>query len=156
MQLFNTANDTYLPAQFNPSGFEESLGANYSRQQVLGLSHQVKQFSNTEDTKFTFSLFHRATDGGRAELDRILFARTFLRASCHPRQANTLKTGGAPRLLFIWPTFLVFECVLTSVRFKYTQFNFRGEPTAYTADVTLEEVRDMLVTMQDVLDGGGR
>lgn len=156
MQLFNTANDTYLVAQFNPAGFEETIGVNYSRQQVLGLSQQVKQFAHTEDTKFTFALFHRATDGGRAEMERILFARTFLRASCHPRQANTLRTGGAPRLLFIWPNFVVFECVLTALKFRYSQFNFRGEPTAYTADVTLEEIRDVMVTMQDVLDGGGR
>jgi hypothetical protein len=152
MVLANLANNEVLEAQFNPTDFEETVGVNWARQTVPGLSHQVKQFINTKDVQFKLELFNRVSDGGPAELARIKDARKFLYAACHPRRAQSLVGGGAPRLLFVWPKLITLTCVIDSLTFKYTRFNIEGDPVSYTSTLVLEEIRDVVVTMEDILD----
>jgi hypothetical protein len=54
-------------------------------------------------------------------------------------------------VLFIWPTFISLTCILRNLRFTYTQFNKNGSPIAWKAKITLEEIRDVFVSMEDIL-----
>jgi len=151
LTLVNIATTEHLEAQFNPTELEEALGANFARLTVPGLSHQRKQFINTEDDKFTFSIFNHCIGEGPEGQARMLKTRSWLRALVHPRRTGGDRDG-SPRTLLIWPGFLSIVCRLTSLGFKYTQFNrMTGAPIAYTASLTMEEQRDSFVGMEDVL-----
>ena len=155
VQLVNIEVDKTLDAQFNPTEFEEQLGVNYSKMTVPGLSHQVIQYTNTENVSYSLELFFDATDLGIQGSARILESRRFLYAACHPLATpGRIVGGGAPRILFIWPDMISLMCVMTKLSFKYTRFNKYLGPTAYTANVTLEEIRSSLVTMEEVLENG--
>ncbi len=105
--------------------------------------------------KFTFDLFYHCVDGsGPAGLQAILDDRKFLYSLTHPWRADSIQRGGAPRVLFIWPTFISLTCVITSLSFQYTLFNKQGAPIAYKASVGLEEIRDVFVSMEDILTFG--
>ena len=155
VQIVNLDADRTLEAQFNPTDLEEQIGASYTKLTVPGLSHQVVQYTNTENATYSFELFMDATPLGVQGLDLILEARKFLYAACHPKATPGRLVGeGTPRLLLIWPGILSIKCVLTKLQFRHTRFNKLLEPTAYTANVTLEEIRSSLVTMEDILAHG--
>lgn len=154
MTLVNMVTGDARTAQFNPTELEEALGATYAKHQVPGLSHQRKHFINTDDVTFNFELFYHAMSGKASDLQAILDDRKFLYALAHPRRAGGISKGGAPRALFIWPTFISLTCVITKLTFKYTHFNSAGSPTRWSARVTLEEIRDEFVGMDDILAQG--
>lgn len=155
MTLVNAVTLGTLEVQYNPAELEEALGVNFQRQTILGQSHQQMQYVNTENEKFTFDLFNCATDAGPVGYEKMLSDRKFLLAACHPvGAAGTLEKAGTPRLVFIWPGLLSLTCYLTSLKFKYTQFNKLSQPTAWVASVGLEEVRDVRVSMEDILAQG--
>lgn len=156
MQLVNLVTTKVMEAQFNPEEFTEQLGAVYAKLTVPGLSHQVKQFIHTEDVAIEFELYyHSNTSGSQVEQQkRILAARTFLYAAVHPWSSSTIKKGGPPRVLFVWPNFISLTCVITKLRFRYTRFNLQGAPVAYRAAVGIEEIRDVHVTMEEILANG--
>lgn len=156
MFFVNLRTNDFLEAQFNPAEFEEVLGTNWAKQTIPGLSHQVKQFIHTEDVKFDLELFYHAkTDGGQiAALKDLHKARLFLYSACHPRRANSIAGGGSPRIVFCWPNMISLQCVLTNLRLNYVDFNIQGTPTALRAKVSMEEIRDAHVTMEDILTQG--
>lgn len=155
MRLTNLAANTTLSAQFNPTQFEESLGANYAKLSVPGLSHQVLQYSYTENVTYSLELFNNAIGGGPDGWQRIMDARTFLYAAVHPQaDVSGIRKAGAPRILFTWPEMISLTCVITKLAFSYTQFDYMGRPMAYTAKVDLEEVRDSFVSMTDIYAAG--
>jgi hypothetical protein len=150
MSLTNIKTGETIEPNFNPTEFEEEYGATYARQTVVGLGHQVLQFINTNNAKFDVELPFSAVDGGRAELARIARARIFLIAACHPVRANSILSGGAPRILFVWPNLLSLTCVLTNLKIKHTKFNRSGATVYFMASVTLEEIRDVNLLMEDI------
>lgn len=152
MTLVNLATQDILEAQFNPTEFKETLGAIYARHTVPGLSHTQKHFVNTDDVKFKLTLFHRAVT--RTELEDIKRARIFLYAACHPRKADSISKGGAPKLLFIWPKTISLPVTLMTLDFSYTNFNIEGDPVSWSAACDFEELRDRVVTMEDILAQG--
>jgi hypothetical protein len=155
MVLVNMVTGDARTPQFNPSEFEEKLGATYADLQVPGLSHKVQHFINTENVKYSFDLMYHCLDGsGPDGLAAILEDRKFLYALVHPWRADGIKRGGAPRVLFIWPKLISLTCVVKSLSFKYTMFNLEGSPIAYNAKVELEEIRDVFVGMDDILAQG--
>ncbi len=155
MTLVNMVTGDARTAQFNPEQFTEAIGVNYARLQVPGLSHTRKHFINTEDVKFDLELAYHCVDGsGPKGLKAILEDRKFLYAMTHPWRADSIRRGGAPRTLFIWPNFISLSCVITNLLFTYTLFNKQGAPVSYKAKVTLEEIRDVFVSMEDILDLG--
>jgi hypothetical protein len=154
MILANMTTGESHEAQFNPEQFNESIGVNYAKLQVPGLSHSRKHFINTEDVKFDFELWYHAVGGTAADLATILEHRKFLYALTHPWRADGINRGGPPRVLFIWPTFISLTCVITGLTFNYTQFSKAGAPIAWKAKVTLEEIRDTFVSMEDILSLG--
>ncbi len=43
--------------EFNPPEFSESIGANYARHNVMGLSHQILQYLSTNNNKISLDLY---------------------------------------------------------------------------------------------------
>lgn len=155
MSLTNLVTSDVLGAQYNPEELNETIGAAYSKQVVLGLSHTVKQFTNTEDLGVTFTLIFSSFESKEAHQQN-LAARRFLHAVCYPRVTGVggIRSGGAPRVLFVWPQLFALTCVVTKVAFKHSQFNLRGAPVRMSAAVTLEEIRDEFLSMEDVFEVG--
>lgn len=155
MILVNTVTGDARSAMFNPDELEEVLGATYAKLTVPGLSHQRKHFVNTDDVQYNFELFYHCLDGsGPDGLKAITDDRKFLYASVHPWRSDSIQRGGAPRMLFIWPKLISLTCVMTKLTFKYTLFNREGDPVAWRAKITLEEIREQFVSMEDILDLG--
>ena len=145
--------DLILEAQYNPSELEETIGAAYAKLVVPGLSHKVKQFTNTEDDVLKFKLDYVVDDGGPAAADRLIAARLFFKTSVRPRRnIGAVSSGGAPRLLFFWPNFMSMTSILVAASLKYTQFNSTGRPIRMSVDVTLEDVRDTIILADDFFD----
>jgi hypothetical protein len=57
-----------------------------------------------------------------------------------------------PRVLFVWPTVMSIETVLTDLEFSYKQFAADATVLVYTATVTFEEILDVRVTSEDKRD----
>jgi hypothetical protein len=141
--------------QFNPTQWEEAIGAEFARQTVPGLSHQVMQFINTRNREVTLDLFFSNANypsGSKGGVNPILSTRRWLRSLVHPRRGGGRVTGGAPRVLFTWPAFITFTAFIVDLKFTYRRFNWKGEPTQMVVAVSLEEVRDDLRLMEEVTD----
>lgn len=158
MTLVNMVTGDSRIAQFNPETFTETIGVNYASMQVPGLSHTRKHFINTEDVKFEFELFFTCLDdvspSSVAAIADMDLNRKFLYALTHPWRSDGIRRGGPPRVIFIWPTFITLNCVVRMLAFTYLNFNRYGTPTAFKAKVSLEEIRDVFVSMEDILSLG--
>lgn len=168
VSLTNLATGEGWVAMFNPTSFSESVGVNYNRQNVPGLSHQPLQYGSTDNYKFELALFYRGAstdlvnpftqaavkDKRPKGLSDILEMRKFLQALCYPVQATTVGGGGPPRVLVVWPSILTLVCVVTSLKFTNSRFNIEGTPVEYVADVSFEEIRDDRITMDEVRNLG--
>jgi hypothetical protein len=153
MRLVNVRTGVSRKVQFNPTEFEEIIGAEYARQRVPGLSHKVKQFIGTEDRTLPgIELFYENANYPSFSLNPILPTRRFLRSLVHPRRGGGRVTGGAPRVLFVWPGFLSFTTVITKLSLRYNAFNRMGLPCTMIATVDLEEIRDSIRLMEEVID----
>ena len=136
-----------LTAQFNPDELEETGGADYARQTVPGLSHKVKQFINTKDRVLKFTLRYMAIQFGSSGVGTLMQARDFIITSCLPRPTPGLvRSAGAPRLLFVWPNYFSLQAVLTDWSIKSQRFNKFRQLADLEMSITLEEVRDTLIT----------
>ena len=156
MSIANVSTGDYVEAQFNPTEFEESLEVNWARQTVPGLSHQPLQYVNTGNVKFPLELNFEVQDP-TTDLDAIQRARRFLLSLCYPRRgAADVASGGPPRALFIWPNVVSLTCVITALSFKYSRFNLEGTPVQFVAKVSLEEIRDVRLSSEDVLASGSQ
>ena len=147
-----------LEAQSNPPNFTETYGTEWSKQKSPGLSHSRKQFVQTVDRSIALRLeFYALNEDGKSVEGAkfLLEAREFLLQSCRPRKlANSIATGGAPLLVFFWPSFMTMVASLDAVSFSYNRFNRVGAPVEMTAELKLEEVRFTLIT-SDVLEEVG-
>lgn len=153
MSLANIDTGDSLDVQFNPSEFEEKLGVTFSRQTIVGMSHQVLQYINTNNLTFSLEVWYTATDGPAAQ-ERLLAARRFLHAVHYPRKATSVAAGGSPRLLFVWPGIIALTAQITELTGKFVRFNKLGIPVQYNARIGLEEVRDARLLYDDVLTSG--
>ena len=149
--LVNVRTNEVLEMQFNPTGLEEKIGAAYARQTVPGLSHQVLQFVNTNNTTYRTELFFESANSGPGGQARILDARLFLHSVVHPRRAGgAIRTAGAPRLMLVWPGFFSVTCVLMDATFQYNRLNRNNVPCTFVAQVSLEEIRDVMITSEEI------
>lgn len=153
MSLINLATGVGLDVQFNPTEFSEKLGVNYARQVVPGLGYAVLQYVNTNNLTWSMEIYYTASPGPDA-LEQLKRARRWLHSVCYPRNANSVGSGGAPRLLFVWPDVFAMTCVLTEHAGKFTRFNAAGQPVQYTATVTFEDARDTRILSEEVFQVG--
>lgn len=154
MSIVNLDTLTELVAQYNPEEITERIGANYSRHAVQGHSHQIKQFSHTEDLSVTFTMAWSG-HAGPAFYEYIHFARRFLHSVHYPkRSAGLIAHAGPPRLLFVWPELFTLTAVMTGCTIHHQAFQQKGGTVRYTAAITLEEIRDAFISSEDVLEYG--
>ena len=158
-------------AMFNPNQLTEQIDVNWTKQSVVGLSHQPLQYANTGNHAFTLDLFHRAggvpNPTGDANspflvkgkvpgrgLRTAVEVRKFLLALAYPIQATSVGGGGPPRVLVAWPHHLSLICVVTTIQFKSTRFNVQGYAVDILASVGFEEIRDTRITSSEVRNLG--
>lgn len=152
--LTSVSTGSRLEAQYNPTELAETIGATYAKQKVIGLSHQVKQFTNTDDLTHTFTL---KFDGTRsiAQQTMNMRARALLHSWCYPRRdANSVGRAGPTRVIFVWPGLVQLTTVILTLAFKYERFNVQMEPIQWEVAVGIEEIRDALLLAEDVLING--
>lgn len=168
VRFVNIRSGEGITAQFNPTEFEEGLEAQYNRQQVLGLSHQVLQFIGTGNHHFTMELFWNRgvtpevreedlANIGISEISELAEAKAFFESLMYPTGGATSITSGAPpRVLVVWPGVLSMTCVLMAMNTTNERFNSRGETVEATMSLQFEEIRDVRITSQEVRQFGAR
>lgn len=156
MSIVAISSGDFIEAQYNPTELEENLGAVYATQTVPGLSHQVLQFTHTENLTLTFDLNYDAlTNPSSFDADDALNGRRFLHSLCYPRAgAATVRDGAPSRAVFIWPELYTLTAVLTKLKIKFTRFLVTGKPSAFVASCTLQEIRDVRITAEEIMADG--
>lgn len=155
MHLVDLTTGEDLEVFFNPEQLTEELQVIYTRQTIPGMSHQPLQYSNTNNQTLSLDLYCRAhTEGERVLIEDF---RRFLQSLCYPKgDAGSIDDGAPPRVLFVWPLTWTWTCVITGLRITSTAFAQNGRIARYVASVTLEEIRDVRLTSQDVRAHGTR
>ena len=155
MHLVNLATGEDFEVMFNPEQITEEVQVAYARQTIPGLSHQPLQFTNTGNHAVSMDLFATGTTERRIALVSDL--RQFLLSlTVPPGNAGTIDDGAPPRVLFLWGLVWSWTAVITSVRIVSSQFTQEGEIRTLVASITLEEIRDVRMTSQDVRITGTR
>lgn len=155
VSLTNLRTNETAEMPFTPNEFVESVAVNWARQAILGMSHEQLQYTNTgnytlNDLDFAF----RATTP--AEAKAIHDGRRFLLSLCYaPEGAEGLRDGAPPRILFFWPQVVSMTCILSrDLRITHSAFNSEGLTTRFNARFSLEEARNVRLTMDEVRQYG--
>jgi hypothetical protein len=150
--LINVETAESIDCLFNPTQISEKVQVNWNRVTVPGLSHQLLQFQSTGNRQLSGVEFYLDRFFAKEQSDDadILDFRGFIRAlTVPPKGADGVPATAPPRTLFVWPTVLSIETVLTDVEFQYKQFAADATVLVYTATVTFEEILDARVTSED-------
>ncbi len=150
--LINVETAESIDCLFNPTQISEKVQVNWNRVTVPGLSHQLLQFQSTGNRQLSGVDFYLDRFFAKEQSDDadILDFRGFIRAlTVPPKGADGVPATAPPRTLFVWPTVLSIETVLTDVEFQYKQFAADATVLVYTATVTFEEILDARVTSED-------
>ena len=157
MSITNISTGDVLTAQFNPTELQEAIQANWSNLRVPGQSHELLQFSHTGNLRYSYALrysaFAQDTRGSapplpgqtvtQVTIDEMRRARRFLLSLTYPRRGgNNIPSAGPPRVLFIWPRLVSLTCIVKGVTFTHQRFNHQGESIEYSAQISMEEIRD--------------
>jgi hypothetical protein len=119
-----------------------------------GSSHEKLHYDHTENHKVTFELTYDALTGDGA-VDDNLDARKFLMSLCYAKRgARTVREGAPSRILFVWPEMISITAVISELKFKHQRFNAEGKSTFFKVDVSLEEIRDLRLTSEEVRQNG--
>lgn len=156
MTITDLVSGEMVEMQYNPTEIEESLAVVYGKLTIPGQSHTVGQYTNTSPLAVNFDLaFDALANAKDYDLDDCMNARNFLHSLCYAKRgAGSVRAGGPARCLFIWPGLYSLTTRIQSLKIKFTRFAQNGKPTALSAAVTIDEVRDMRLTAEDVLDYG--
>lgn len=155
LKLVNLASLEELDAQLNPVDLGEKIGADFGRIKSQGASGERLHFLNTKNATYDMSLYFTSANTGpegQAHMDR---ARLFLHSLVHPRLVanGPISSGGAPRVLIMWPGFMSVTVFVTELDFKYTRFNKEGTPVAWSCKIAFERVLDGFLSSEDVAGG---
>jgi len=137
-----------------PETLGETVAVNWTKQVILGMSHEQLQYSHTsnhtfDDLEFVF----RAQSP--ADLEAITDGRKFLLSLTLPSaDAQGVRDGAPPRILFFWPQLVSMTCVLGNVKITHEQFNKQGASVRFKARLTLEEIRDVRLSSETVREQG--
>lgn len=143
-------------ALMNPTAFTESVSVNYNKQAIPGLSHPVTQYASTDSRKVTglelnFDRVLMGSSEGSAPVDE--WTR-FLRSLTVPPGNTQGVNGTQPAVcLFVWPNVLTMRCVVTSLELRYSLFTSDLTASAFSAVVSLEEVRETRITAEEYRRG---
>jgi hypothetical protein len=153
VSITNVETGDVLDVQFNPTEVNEKVTAAFTDLAVLGLSHKPDQYQGTENLAVSFDLAFDAlcVEGGVTTLSR---ARNFLHHLCYPVDGQDVRTGGTPRVLFLWPTVYALTGRVRAVDLTLKRFNSALQLTYFVAKVSLVESRGSRITSAEVLDYG--
>ena len=140
-------NSSYLvEAVVNPTSFTESMSSEYSKRPVIGLSHEVLQYSRTSNREIKMELWVSYT---------VLIQRFSAQEKISPLQYrnrfHAMLVPAGPRMcppvvVLYWPfADLGFKGVATSIEIEYTQFSQMGDPLEYTITAAFTEIPDRLI-----------
>lgn len=139
-----------------PTTLGEKVAVNWARQIVLGMSHEVLQYSHTGNHTFD-ALTLPFIAHTPQELSDLSDGRRFLLSlTVPPADAQGVRMGAPDRVLFFWPQLVSMTCVISSVAIKHEQFNSEGSSVRFNATLGLEEIRDVRLTADDVRQHGTR
>lgn len=156
MHLIDLTTGEDREVMFNPEQITEEVQVAYTKLTVPGMSHQPIQYTNTGNHAIPIELYMEAhTARARDTLDDW---RRFVLSLAYPKgNAGSINDGAPPRVLFVWPNVWSFSCVLLGLRIASTQFSVEDlRITRCTATLTLEEIRDVRLTSEDVRRNGTR
>jgi hypothetical protein len=117
----------------NPETFSERVGISYAKDNVLGLSHQVIQYTYTESRtiplELYFSLHIMIQRGYGNKLESLLDWRDFFSSLTVPTALGL----APPSVKVVWPGVkLKFEGVVENLEIAYESFTPEGKAMAYT------------------------
>lgn len=156
VHLVNVTTGEDITVLFNPSQLEVSADVKYARQSPPGLDHEVLQYLNTgnrqvQSLEFAMDAFFAEAQPnapGVRDFERFLWALTV-----PPGGTQGAADTRPPRVLMVWPNTLTLESVVTSLRFRYTNFGIDAGPLYYVAVVSFEEVLDQRRTSEQYRKG---
>lgn len=152
-------------AMFNPTELPETVRANYSDQQITGLSFVPRQYTNTTNHSFSLSLFMVASTENEAlildepedginspsrDISSMRGITNFLYSFLYPVQETSAAGGGPPLALVVWPNHLTMRCTIESVSPKTLQFASNGTPIRTMVEVEFQEYRATPLTSEEV------
>ena len=138
-----------LDFMFNPGELQVAVKVVWQRMQPLGQPHQPQQYTSTENLKIPLELSWDSLTHVREGIDVRAAATWLMSLAYPPRGAGDIRGGAPPRVLFVWPELASLTCVIEEVSVRFTRFATSGTPTAAVARVTLEEIRDQRLTLED-------
>lgn len=140
-----TTNEKYV-FDWNPTEISESVSANYSRQEIPGLSHSRSQFINTNNKEYGFTLvLDAAVHGGPVAVEK---AKQFLLSCMYPRASRRIDGAGAPKVMFILPGAIRSKGFIESVDVTMTLFYADTKLRKFSADVKFVEEPDKRLTSE--------
>lgn len=145
----------FIPVQFNPTEFSLEKGAQIAEIGIAGLDTPLLQFVRGQDEKLTVDLFFDTTEDGMGAGATSVTTYTdpiYQLVKIEP------KRHAPPICSFIWNDKFPgndvsvnlgnqkrneFQCVVESVRQKFTLFSPEGIPLRATVSVTLREYKTL-------------
>lgn len=133
----------------NPETFSERVGVTYAKDNVLGLSHQVIQYTHTESRTIPLEIYislHILIQKNLGhKVEDLLAWRDSFRALTVPVALGL----APPTVKVIWPNAkLKFEGVVESMDTTYESFTDEGHPMSYTLSL------DFLATPSTFMTSG--
>jgi hypothetical protein len=129
-----------LTAQFNPTEYTLTKGAQIAEINVPGIDSPILQFVRGQNEKLTLDLFFDTTTSG---LDESASDVTELTAPFYQLVKIQPKTHAPPRISFSWGAALQFQAIVESVQQKFTLFSPTGVPLRATLSVTFREYKTL-------------
>jgi hypothetical protein len=137
----------------NPENFSESFTSNYVKHAVVGLSHEVSQWtataSRTIDMELWCSLLvlQRVLETNKVKPSVLLDYRNFFESLMMPTRAGL----PPPLVAMSWPgADLYFIGVCEELSVEYQRFTIDGAPMEFSLSLSLLEVPTALMTSQQV------
>lgn len=136
----------------NPETFSSSVTSNYVKQAVLGLSHEVTQWTATASRTIDMDLwcsFHvlQRLLGNKVKPKVLLDYRNFFESLMVPSRAGL----PPPLVAMSWPgADLYFIGVIEDLAIEYQRFSITGAPIEFTLSLSMLEVPAALMTSGQV------
>lgn len=148
MKVANLVTLEDVEVMFNPTEWEHLIELNWQRFTVPGLSHQPKHYVNTNNATFPMEFFYRATT--LKQLDEMRDKMRFFESLCYPVAAQTVVSGGPPRVLFRWPKTAAIIATINSLSQRFVLFTREGRPRVARVRIEFEEIRSIRLLSDDV------
>lgn len=137
MSLMNLDTSESIEAQYNPDKWDYEVGANYTAQDIVGMSHQMATYHHTENPKVTLELLLQGeTPEERQKLD--CYGR-WLEAFLYPRRGKL----GPPRMMLVWPGEASLICHVHKLHLGRKRFNVQLQCVEMNVKLDLVPVRDV-------------